>query len=190
MASPDRLEQATEPPGAAPGSWPPARTPTRSSSGGAGRGSAGPAGSGPAGRAGRRPAANARAAGTRRQATTETDDVLRELVGGFAQAFLEVEVGRRPRRQLSPVVSVELAARLAPLRAREGSAPGRVIRVCGSRATRDRYEAVVVVARGERYGGLAVSLARRRGRWLVVEAARPEDSRSATPAAHDPASSR
>lgn len=99
---------------------------------------------------------------------------MRELVGGFAQAFLEVEAGRRPRRQLRPVVSVELASRLAPLWVHEGSAPGRVVRVCGSRTTRERYEAVVVVARGERYGALAVSLARRRGRWLVVEAARPE----------------
>lgn len=186
MASPDRIGEAGDPAGVARRGWPPARTPTRPPNGGAGRGPAGPAGIGPAGRAGRRPDTNARTTGGRQSGATETDDALRELVGGFAQAFLEVETGRRPRRQLRPVVSVELAARLAPLWS-EPPGPGRVVRVYGSRATRDRYEAVVVVARGERYGALAVSLARRRGRWLVVEAARPEDTHSSPAATHDPA---
>lgn len=132
---------------------------------------------------------SARPSGPRQRGSIETDDALRELAGGFAQAFLEVEAGRRPRRQLRPVVSVELASRLAPLWG-EDPPPGRVVRVCGSRATRDRYEAVAVVARGERYGALAVTLARRRGRWLVVEAARPEGTQSAPPTAPDPATPR
>lgn len=153
---------------------PPIRS--RSPAGRAGRAPLGPAGAGPGGPAGRQPAARSRAPGTRRLGTASADDVLRELVCGFARAFLEVEAGRRPRRQLRPVMSVELASRLAPLWVREGFAPGRVVRVCGSRPAPGRYEAVAVVVRGDRYGALAVSLARRRGTWLVVEAVRPEDA--------------
>lgn len=187
MASPDPIGEAFEPAGVAPRGFKPAAAPSRSPNTDAGRGPVGPAGTSPTGRAGRRPATGARTADPRERGVTEIDKTLRELVGGFAQALLEVEAGRRPRRQLRPVVSVELGERLAPLGAREGSGPGRVVRVCGSRATRDRYEAVAVVVRGERYGALAVSLARRRGRWLVVEAARPEDRHSAPPAPQDPA---
>lgn len=190
MASPDSIGEAGQAPAEAPRSRPPARTLIGSPDDGAGRGPAGPAGRRPTGPAGTRPARATQTAGPRRLETAGTEDALRELVGGFARAFLEVEAGRRPRRQLRPVMSVELAARLAPLWLRERRPPGRVVRVCGARATRDRYEAVAVVVRGGRYGAVAVTLARKRGRWLVIEAGRPEDSHPASSAAHAPASVR
>lgn len=104
-----------------------------------------------------------------------TDEALCLLVYGFARAFLEVEAGRRPRRQLTPIMSPELATRLAAVWVRQGQPPGRVLRVRGSRVTRDRYEAAALVARGDRAGVLAVALLHRAGAWRVVEAARPED---------------
>lgn len=184
--APEGTAEPGDPDPATPRSWAgPGRTRSRSLAGGAGPAPAGPAGTTPAGPAGRRPATTTRDAGARRPGAARTDDALRELVVGFARAFLEVESGRRPRRQLRPVMSVELASRLAPRWVREGLPPGRVVRVSGTRTAPGRYEAVAIVARGDRYGALAVSLARRRGAWLVVEALRPELTETREPPARE-----
>lgn len=133
----------------------------------AGRRPTGPADRAPTGRPGRGPAGPA---GPSPQARA----TLHELVAGFACALLEVEAGRRSRRQLSRVVSPELAARLAPVPHHPGPV-GRVVRVRGSRTARNRYEAVALVARHGRVGALAIVLARRSGEWRVVEVVRPEE---------------
>lgn len=131
----------------------------------------GAAGSGPTGPAGRRPAPE-RPAG---RDSADDGDQLRRLAAGFAQAFLEVECGRRPRAQLRPVLCARLAGRLADVWLRPGP-PGQVIHAHGAQVAPDRYEAVALVRRGQRFGALVVSLARNGAGWQVVEAARPEDA--------------
>lgn len=187
MSAPEHTTAPDELVPPAPPWPPPAPTPSHPPGRAAGRGPSGGAGTAPVGRAGRGPATGPRALSGRQLAGA--DDTLRGLVVGFAQAFLEVEAGRRSRRQLRAVMSADLAARLAPRWVRHGRPPGRVVRVHGERTTPNRYDAVVVVARGSHYGALALSLARGRDRWCVVEAVRPEDAGSACPP-HRPATRR
>lgn len=142
---------------------------TRGPTGPAGSGPAGPAGSGPGRAAG--PDATPGPLAARGGPEAER---LRRLTAGFAQAFLEVECGRRPRGQLRPVLCPRLADRLADIWLRPGP-PGRVVHAYGSRVAADRFEGVAVVRRGERFGALAVSLAYTGSCWRVVDAARPED---------------
>jgi len=96
------------------------------------------------------------------------------LAAAFGAWFLEVESGRRSRTQLEHLLHPLLYATLAPAWVRPG-APGRVLRAVGTRTAPDRYDAVLVVRRGERVGALAVSLQRRHSRWRVERAVRPED---------------
>lgn len=124
----------------------------------------GPAGPGPAGPAGRAPAPPATAA----------DDLhLLALVRRFAVLYLEVEVGRRMGRQLAGLATPRLAARLAEL-PRGSAVGGRVATIAGTRSAPDRFDAVVVVRRGTRYGALAVRLVPLRGQWRVDQAGCPE----------------
>lgn len=132
------------------------------------------AGRAPAGPAGRGPGRNASGGPQPCRPPSAEPARLRELTAGFTQAFLEVEAGRRPRRQLDSLLCPLLAARLADVWVRTG-ALGKVVRVRGALVAPDRYEAVVVVRRGRRCGALAVVLARHGHAWRVVDAARPED---------------
>lgn len=143
------------------------------------RSRAGAAGRGPAGPAGRRPGPP-RPAG-RAEGTASR---LHRLAAGFAQAFLEVECGRRPRSQLHAVLCPRLADRLADIWVRPGP-PGKVVRISGVQVAPGRYEAVAVVRRGQRFGALVVTLVRTGRRWRVVEAARPEDARPLAEVADD-----
>lgn len=139
----------------------------------------GPAGTAPRGPAGPRPAGRSATAhrprGTRgphRRGTTGTDPAA--LAVAFGTLFLEVESGRRSRQQLEPLLDPLLYATLAPFWVRPGR-PGRVVGGTGVRTGDDRYDAVLVVRRGERVGAVAVALRRWSGRWRVERAARPED---------------
>lgn len=128
-----------------------------------------PAGRGPAGPAGRGP-------GPRRPSTRadEAQAPLQRLAAGFSQAFLEVESGRRTRAQLEPVLCPQLALTLADRWVRSGP-PGRVVHTYGVRVAPNRYEAVAVVRRGDRFGALVITFVRIGAAWRVVDAARPED---------------
>lgn len=141
-----------------PGHRPPSRT--------------GAAGRGPSGPAGRRPAPE-RPPG---RADAEAER-LRRLAAGFAQAFLEVECGRRPRVQLRPILCPRLDERLAAIWVRPGPV-GHLVRTHGARVGAQRYEAVAVVRREQRVGAIVISLARQGTNWRVVDAARPEDGTS------------
>lgn len=139
-------------------------------------GPAGPAPRGPAGPRPGRPDARPR--------SRRPDDIcnaeLADMAKAFVLLYLEVEAGRRSRRQLEPLVHPRLAAALAAVWVRPG-ARGHLHHMQGSRTAPDRFEAVAVVRRGPRYGAIAVSLQRFRGRWRVVDAARPEDGRLPAP---------
>jgi len=106
---------------------------------------------------------------------------LEAMVRAFVVLYLEVEAGRRSRRQLQPLVHPRLAAALATVWVRPG-ARGHVHQITGSRTAPDRFEAVAVVRRGHRYGAVAVGLQRFGCHWRVVDAARPEDGRLPAPA--------
>ncbi len=95
----------------------------------------------------------------------------------LARIFLEVEVGRRPLRQLGPVLAPALQARLAVAARRPGPGPtlDAVLAVRSSRPHPNACDAAVVVRRGERVGVLVVRLERHNDAWRVVELARPED---------------
>jgi hypothetical protein len=88
--------------------------------------------------------------------------------------FLEVEAGRRPRRQLAPLLAPLLYTRLAGIWHR-GGAPGAVesVRIVGLEGP--RCDAVVMVRRGPRRGAIAVQLVRGRNGWRIEDLARPED---------------
>lgn len=94
-----------------------------------------------------------------------------------ARVFLEVEAGRRPLRQLGPVLAPALQARLAVAARRPGPGPtlDAVVAVRSSRPHPDACDAAVVVRRGERVGVLVVRLEWHNAAWRVVELARPED---------------
>lgn len=133
----------------------------------------GVAGSAPAGGAGRRPA-------NEHPGRRPTAGSLRDLAARFAVLFLEVEAGHRPRRQLAPLMTPLLYARVSEVWVRAG-APGTVTSVRGDAAGSDRYEAVAVVRRGQRFGALAFQLRRTASGWRVDDLIRPEDGRLPAP---------
>ena len=143
-----------------------------------------PALGGPAGLAPRGPAGPRPAPGTTRPAPPRPVPVsnadLADLAKAFVLLYLEVEAGRRTRRQLEPLIHPRLAATLAAVWVRPGTR-GHLHQMSGARTAHDRFDAVAVVRRGDRYGAIAVGLQRVRGRWRVVEAARPEDGRLPAP---------
>jgi hypothetical protein len=139
--------------------------------------SAGDAGTHPSGPAGRRPARRR----TRPSTAPPPGSSLATLAAHVAQVYLEVECGRRPGAQLRGVLAPRLAAQLEGRWVRPGP-PGVLLAVTGSRCAEDAYEAVAVVRRGPRVGAIAIRFARRHGRWLVVEAGRPEDGPLPEPA--------
>lgn len=143
-------------------------------------GPGGPAGPAPQGPAGPRPARPDAQRGSARSAPV-TDADLAAMVKAFLLLYLEVEAGRRGRRQLEPLVHPRLAATLAAVWVRPG-AGGQLHQMSGSRTATDRFEAVAVVRRGDGYGAIAVALQRFRRRWRVIDAARPEDGRLPGPA--------
>lgn len=106
---------------------------------------------------------------------------LESLCRGFAQLYLEVEAGRRPRAQLQALMTWSLYAQLSEVWIR-GGPPGRVLRVHGQLLEADRFDAVAVVRRGSRIGALAIRLRRSSSGWRVEEAIRPEDGRLPPPA--------
>jgi hypothetical protein len=129
---------------------------------------AGRAGSHPHGPAGRRPSSTGAPSRPRDRRS------LRDLAEVFARLYLEIECGRRRASQAAGILDRRLAAQLAQVWVRPGP-PGVLLAVTGARTAADAYEAVAVVRRGPRVGALALRMARRHGRWLVVHASRPED---------------
>jgi hypothetical protein len=132
-----------------------------------GKSTAGPAGIGPAGPAGSRPR-------QRTHRAAASGDRLRDLAAGFAAIYLEVESGRRNPAQIAQVMERKLYVQLERVWIRP-AIPGKVVSVIGHLVSRDAYEAVAVVQRGDRFGSLAIRLARQESRWVVVDASRPED---------------
>jgi len=105
---------------------------------------------------------------------TESETDLRRLALAYAQLYLEVESGLRPRHAVEPMMDPRLSARLKGHWLRPG--PCRTptaVRV--ARCSPDCFEAAVSVRGTRRSGALALRLERRAGRWQVVEAGRPED---------------
>lgn len=142
---------------------------------------AGPAGRTPVGNAGRAPAPPGPARRPtpiprrpRNSQEVAGDERLRALAGAFIVLYLEVEAGRRSRRQVATLMSPVLAATIAPVWVRT-SVPRRVVSIRGVRTSADTYEAVAVVRGERRVGAVAVRLARHGTAWRVEDASRPED---------------
>lgn len=151
----------------------------------------GPAGSRPAGPAGTRPSPargdNNTApplpdAGFPPGSGAATAVRLLGMARGFAELFLEVEAGRRPRRQLAPLLTPMLYARLTDVWVR-GGIPGHVVTVTLLSREAAHCDLLVLVRRGTRHGALSLRLIRVPGRgWLVDVVARPEDRQLPPPA--------
>ncbi|HVM19365.1 MAG TPA: Rv3235 family protein [Egibacteraceae bacterium] len=125
---------------------------------------AGPAGTHPAGPAGTRPA----------RGPEETGDRLERLVRGFVTLFLEVEAGHRPRRQLAPLMTPMLYARLTDVWLQPGPR-ATVSSVRLLERSSGRCELLAMVCRGPRCTAVAVALVHQPGRgWVVDDVARPE----------------
>ncbi len=117
-----------------------------------------------------------RARAERRPASPAPDpDRLARLL---VQVWLEVQHGRRPFSQLSPLVTPALRRRLfaqLPRRPVLGGAPRiRVARVIACFPASDVFEASVLVEQDERTTAVAVRLERHRGAWRAVELTAPE----------------
>lgn len=97
------------------------------------------------------------------------------------ELLCDLEVGRRPRRQVDRLLTPRLAATIAGRWTRRGPR-ARVLCVRGERTGTDTYEATAVLRRGTRVTALAVRLRRAGGRWWVDRAVRPEDGPLAPPA--------
>lgn len=134
---------------------------------------AGPAGPGPAGPAGTRPErARGGARGPRRG-----ERRVAGLVAGlqeFVALYAEVECGRRGHVQLVDMMTPALYAQLAR-RWVKGGVQAQVMSIRGVRTMPDRFDAVAILRRGDRWGALALSLQRSGGRWTVATAVCPED---------------
>lgn len=100
------------------------------------------------------------------------------LARAIATAFLEIEAGRRPLRQLEHLLAPALRMRLATSGRRPPHACGpdasAVLSVRADRPSADAVDAAVVVRRGRRVGALAIRLERHRGIWRITDIARPE----------------
>ncbi len=96
------------------------------------------------------------------------------LLHAFARLFCEIEAGRRPPRHLRQLMCPLLYARLRPVWVRGGEVR-RVIRIVACRTVPTRVDATILLRSDSRVGALAVAVTRRGDRWVVVEAARPED---------------
>lgn len=104
----------------------------------------------------------------------ESEEDLRRLALAYAQLYLEVESGLRPRHAVEPMMEPRLCAKLKDHWLRPGPlrTPAAVrVQRCGP----DCFEAAVSVRGVRRSGALALRLERREGRWRVAEAGRPED---------------
>lgn len=123
----------------------------------------------------RRGARRARSVGV-----TDDERRLALMARGFAQLYLEVEAGWRPRSQLARLMTPRLYVQLFDVWVRPGR-PGQVVRVRGALAGPGRYEAVAVVRRPGRFGAVALCLVRCNGAWRVHDAVRPEDGPLAAP---------
>lgn len=127
---------------------------------------AGGAGAHPAGPAGTRPRSRTDAPGAAASRVAA-------LARGFVSLFLEVESGRRPRRQLAPLMTPMLYARLSEVWVR-GGIPGCVLSVQVAGDGPSGVDVVAVVRRGARCGAVALRLVRSPRGWLVDDVAMPE----------------
>jgi Family of unknown function (DUF6459) len=116
----------------------------------------------------------------RRPGVADDERRLALMARGFAQLYLEVEAGWRPRSQLARLMTPRLYVQLFDVWVRPGR-PGQVVRVRGALAGPGRYEAVAVVRRPGRFGAVALSLVRCNGAWRVHDAVRPEDGPPVVP---------
>ena len=100
------------------------------------------------------------------------------LAGVLARAWLEVREGRRPLRQLAPLVAPSVQRRLLAQMPTNPPPPrsprARVRRVVATTPSRNACEAVVLIEQGARTTAIAVRLERHRGAWRVVELTAPE----------------
>lgn len=110
----------------------------------------------------------------------------------LARLWLEVRAGRRPLRQLTPLLSPAARRRLAAqLTADPTEAPAaRIRRVVATHPAPDACEATVLVERRGRTTAIAVRLERHRGAWRAVELTAPETGMAALPTASLPADHR
>ena len=143
----------------------------------------GPAGTRPAGPAGTRPAWSRGGADTAPASPSGGGATrLVAMVRDFTTLFLEVEAGRRPRRQLAGLLTPMLYARLTDIWVRGGT-PGHVVTVTLLSREATHADLVARVRRGDRHGALSLRLVRVPGRgWLVDVVARPEDGHLPAPA--------
>lgn len=109
----------------------------------------------------------------------------RRLVEVVARAYLEVEAGRRPLRQLVPLLAPAVHLRLEGTHKRPRSHLGpdatSLISIRCSEPGEGVLEAAAIVRRATRVAALVIRAERYRGAWRIVEIARPEDPASPRP---------
>jgi len=111
------------------------------------------------------------------------------VAGLLVLAWSEVRAGRRPMRQLEPLLSPAIRRRLAiqaPPRCPPSHQPIAIRKVVVRHPASDACEAVVLVERDRRVTAVAVRLERHLGRWRAVDLTAPEAGLTALPTASLP----
>ncbi|MFA9430093.1 Rv3235 family protein [Egicoccus sp. AB-alg2] len=127
--------------------------------------------------------ASRRPGGRPRRAPRRAAPDPRQLAALLVRAWLEVRAGRRPLRQLAPLVAPAVYGRLADQLAGRGHGAGTVahlgtvarvgqVRACCP--TDDVCEAAVTIHHATRTTAVAVRLERHLGLWRAVELTAPE----------------
>ncbi|MFP4149950.1 MAG: Rv3235 family protein [Nitriliruptoraceae bacterium] len=121
--------------------------------------------------------------------TRPIGDAPARVAGLLVLAWAEVQAGRRPLRQLDPLLSPAIRRRLAvqaPPRRPPSEQAIALRRIVVRHPTPDACEAVVLVERDRRVTAVAVRLERHLGRWRAVDLTAPEAGLTALPTASLP----
>lgn len=121
--------------------------------------------------------------------TRPVGDAPGRVAGLLVLAWAEVRAGRRPFRQLDPLLSPAIRRRLAvqaPPRRPPTHQAIAIRKVVVRHPTPEACEAVVLVQRDRRVTAVAVRLERHLGRWRAVDLTAPEAGLTALPTASLP----
>lgn len=141
-------------------------------------------------RTSRRPRGTDRAPAGRRPAPSRPQ--VESLAAAVARAWLEIEAGRRPLAQLTPLLSPAVASRLRQRLTNSGrvlAPPVQAVRsLRPSWSSPTACDVAVIVQRAARVGALAIRLEVHRGSWRVVELVAPEWGQRPLPTGSTPTS--
>lgn len=98
----------------------------------------------------------------------------------------EVEAGRRPARQVSPLFAPHLRGAIRRVRPDPGPVPDVHRLVITAATAAHTYEIVAVCRRNDRYGAIGLRLSRTDDGWVVTDVAHPRFTTNGSREVSDP----